>query len=456
MRFSSYLMLLALVSCATQKYQQIPDVAYQSDAEAYRQVASAGQPMVYPSNVTFDLAQVKGQTYITFLKNKLKPALDQYNDRKSGGGGGFQNVGASVYKKNAASLSPKTLSKYKGAKWDGGSRTYKGGLSDAEVETVFETLKKIRPTSTVDSLGYFDRNDKEWPKKNDMAVALKEANIRGDNFDLGTLYALTSGIGVKVKIDENNYNYHTMYKVGKLNPHEEVMSGRSFASSFNRGAADATDPEYLRDLQKFLNETPDQRAFYKALILSIANSDPSGFRDVSPFGQAVLGDFLTVYTAEAVRHLMVNLKDGQHPWEIDLAAVTVVSSVSAKTGKVVSGGQVVEDDLGAWFAPSPNNKPDGPQRSGIGITRRDRVKLQQAIHKFEMGTPDGAELIKKIQGIIGSQYNKDDVIQGVFEFLSNPYTPTSLGAKAPQLADLMSKFVELAHEDAHEIMKTVK
>ena len=247
-----------------------------------------------------------------------------------------------------------------------------------------------------------------------------------------------------------------MYKVGKLNPHEEVMSGRSFASSFNRGAADATDPEYLRDLQKFLNETPDQRAFYKALILSIANSDPSGFRDVSPFGQAVLGDLLTVYTAEAVRHLMVNLKDGQHPWEIDLAAVTVVSSVSAKTGKVVSGGQVVEDDLGAWFAPSPNNKPDGPQRSGIGITRRDRVKLQQAIHKFEMGTPDGAELIKKIQGIIGSQYNKDDVIQGVFEFLSNPYTPTSLGAKAPQLADLMSKFVELAHEDAHEIMKTVR
>ena len=62
--------------------------------------------------------------------------------------------------------------------------------------------------------------------------------IRGErvllDFDLATLYALTGGLGVKVKIDDKNYNYHVLYKTGKTKPNEEVMSGRSFASSPRR------------------------------------------------------------------------------------------------------------------------------------------------------------------------------------------------------------------------------
>lgn len=455
MRLQKSLFLLALISaCSTHQYYTPTSEVAVVDND--RHIASHGSGIPYGASASYQMSSLKGQTYITFLKNKLKPTLDSYSDKKNGGGGGFNNIGSTAYFKNNSHLDPKTLTKYRGAKWNRNSRRYDGGLTDAQVGIVFDSLKTVKPKSTTDSLCYYDREDKSWAVKNDMAIAAKSANVNTTPFDLCTLYALTGGIGVKVKIDENNYNYHVLYKTGKTDPHQEVMSGRSFASSVGRGVADATDPEYLRDLQKYLSTTNDQKPFYRALVMSIADSNTSEWSKLSPLGQAVLSDFFTVYTAEAVRHLMVNLKDGMHPWEIDLAAVTVVSALSVKTGKVVTGGQVVDGDIGAWFAPSPNNVAGGPQRSGIGITRRDRKKLQQAIHKYEMSTPDGKALINKIQAIIGSKYNKDDVIQGVFEYLSNVYTPSSMGSKASQLANLVADLVEEAREDAEEIIKQVR
>ncbi len=411
-------------------------------------VTANAQSIAYPANRTFDMNSVKGQTYITFLKQKLKPTLDGLSN-------GFPNIGSAAFKSQSPNLSQKTFLKYKGAKWNRNTRTYEGAMSDAQVEQVYESLKKIRPSSTVDSLQYYDQNDKNWSAKNDMAQALKAAGVNAAPFDLGTLYALTGGIGVKVKLDDKNYNYHVLYKTGKRDPHQEVMSGRSFSSSPGRAAADATDPEYLKDLEAYIKATPDLRNFYKTMILSLAASDTTGFRTLTDAGQAVLGDFYTVYTAEAVRHLMVNLADGVHPWEIDLAAVTFISSISVRMGKIVTDGQLKNDTIGGWFAPSPNNQPGGPQRSGIGITRKDRKILQAAIHKYEMGTPDGKKIIADIQAIIGNNGNQNDVIQGVFEYLSATTTPATMGANAQKLATLMSDFNRMFTDDAAQIEQTL-
>jgi hypothetical protein len=411
--------------------------------------------MSYPQERSFKMADFKGKTYTSVLKAKIKPSLDSLSDKKNGGGGGFTNIGSETYLKESKLLFPKTLEKYKGAKWNRTTKKYEGALDDKSVVLAYNTLAKKKTKSTVDNISYYEAEDKEWFNKNDMSLALSEAGIKGNAFDLTTLYMLTGGLGVKVKIDENNYNYHVLYKTGKTNPHTEVMSGRSFASSPSRGVADATDPEYLSDLSKYLKETKDAKPFYKTLVQSLATSDTTGWAQLSASGQLVLSDFFTVYTAEAVRHLMVDLKDGVHPWEIDLAAVTVVSALSAKTGLVVQGGAVVEGGLNEWFAPSPNNRPGGPQRSVIGITRRDRTKLQRAIHAFEVREKNGKDLIDKMQAIVGTKENTDDVIQAVFEYLSSPSTPETMGAKGDQLAKLMSQFIEVASEDAKEIMNSV-
>lgn len=441
--FLSLLLLALVTSCSTPV------------EKTARSVASANPGITYPANASFDLRTNLGKTYASFMKTKVKPALDRLGDANNGGGGGFDNIGPDAFVGQAVFIDKKTLTGYKGAKWNRNTKTYEGGLRDDQIISAYTSLKKIKPRSSVDSLTYFNREDKAWPLKNDMALALKDAKINAAPFDLATLYALTGGLGVKVKIDEFNYNYHVLYKTGKTKPHEEVMSGRSFASAPAHGASDASDPEYLRDLRKYLESTSDVKPFYRAMILALANSDTQGWATLPDLGQSVLSDFLTVYTAEADRHMMVNLQAGNHPWEIDLAAVTAVSAVSAKTGKVIIGGVVTESDLNGWFAPSPNNKPDGPQRSGIGITRKDRQKLQRAIHAFEMGTPDGKLMIADIQAIIGVKNYKNDVIQGVFEYLSNPYTPESMGPKATQLADLMARFIEAASNDADEILKVV-
>lgn len=449
------LLMLASTACTFGNQKAVVNLEEPS-SDASRIIASAGPGMAYPANRSFTMSQFRGTTYAAVLKEKIKPALDSLSDKRAGGGGGFKNIGSAAYKKNSHTMDERVLKKYRGAKWNSASRAYLGGLTDAQVETAYDSLLKVKPESTVQSISYFSREDKQWPQKNDMAIALKAANINAAPFDLTTLYALTGGLGVKVKIDDNNYNYHVLYMTGKINPHVEVMSGRSFASSPTRNVGDATDPEYLRDLSKYLKQTPDQKPFYRALIMALAATDSSGFAGLSSLGQLVLGDFLTVYTAEAVRHLMVNLQQGKHPWEIDLAAVTFVSAVSAKLDQVVVGGVLTQGDLGRWFAPSPNNVAGGPQRSGIGITRKDRKIFQKAIHAYEMTTPDGKALIAKIQGIIGTTRNRDDVIQGVFEYLSNVGTPRSMGAQAAVLADSMAKLAEMARDDAAQISATMK
>lgn len=443
------LALLMLVSCTTGKKNEV--VQTEAGIDQNRDIAMANPGMQYPSNYSYRMQDHKGQTYITFLKQKLKPALDSLGDRSNGGGGGFKNIGSAGFKANYKHIDPRVMVKYKGAKWDRVSKTYKGELQDQVVANVYDNLLKVKPASSIDSLTYYDRADKFWYTKNDMAIALKDIKVDANPFDLATLYALTGGLGVKFMIDENNYNYHVCYLTGKNNPRVQVMSGRSFASSPGRGVGDATDPEYLRDLSKFLKSTPDTKTFYRALIMSLADTNPAGWREVSPFGQTVLSDFFTVYTAEAVRHLMVNLQNGLHPWEIDLAAVTVVSAVSSKLGMVVTGGKLVQADLGAWFAPSPNNVAGGPQRSGIGITRRDRKIFQKAIHAYQMTQPDGRKLIQEIQKIVGTRYNADDVIQATFEYLSNNNTPARLGPVALALANNVALFVELAAQDAQAI-----
>lgn len=454
MRFmrTKSLLLLALVAACSTAPQQTALVSSDSN----RDIASAAavKEIPYPADFTWDMKDLKGQTYITFLKKQLKPAMEKLDAKENGGGGGFKNEGSAAFLRGGAGVNPTNYVKYKGAKWNRASKSYEGDLSDEEVAKVYDKLAELYPKSSIYWLGYYDKNDKAWPTKNHMNQAMKAAKVTGgNNFDLGTLYALTSGIGTKVRIDKNNANYHVMYLTGKYNSSTQVMSGRSFASGPGRGAADATDPQYLDDLEKYLIESKaDQKPFYRALILALADTDPTGWAKLSKLGQAVLSDFFTVYTAEAIRHLMVNLQVGKHPWEIDLAAVTLVSSVSQKLGKVVVDGQFQDGDIGQWFAPSPNNKPGGPQRSGIGITRRDRKIFQAAIHKYEATQADGKKVIAAIQKIIGTGY-KNDVIQGVFEYLSNVKTPATMGANAEKLADLVAEFIELANEDADEIAK---
>ena len=84
----SFLLLGMLSACSTQPVNQ-------PVADSARAVASKDQGITsYPSAATFDLKANVGKTYVSFMKSKVKPALDKLGDKANGGGGGFDNIGA--------------------------------------------------------------------------------------------------------------------------------------------------------------------------------------------------------------------------------------------------------------------------------------------------------------------------------------------------------------------------
>lgn len=95
--------------------------------------------MSYPKERSFKMADFKGKTYTSVLKAKIKPSLDSLSDKENGGGGEYTNIGSETYLKESKLLFPKTLEKYKGAKWNRTTKKYEGALDDKSVVLAHKT-----------------------------------------------------------------------------------------------------------------------------------------------------------------------------------------------------------------------------------------------------------------------------------------------------------------------------
>ena len=232
---------------------------------------------------------------------------------------------------------------------------------------------------------------------------------------------LASGSGTLVTIDNSNY----FYNVGYQKPN--VKSGRSYAVASGRSLLDPSDKEYLSEMAGYLNPatTPDASPFYTAILNVLTNCNSSGFANLSAAGQVVATDFLAVYTAELNRHVMVNLVPNTHPWEIDLAEVTFLTSYGAPSGMVMKNGALVAGAAVDYYAV-------GATGSGIGETRKDFVNLATRITSFESGAQHHPELVNAIVNLtpisdqkILSQV-KGDVIRRYLVYLNRPEFQSSI------------------------------
>lgn len=257
---------------------------------------------------------------------------------------------------------------------------------------------------------------------------------------------LDAGDGVAVRIDDNNYYFNIGYRDG-ANDENDPKSGRSYGVGPTGRQSDPSYPYYLRELAKYFeNEPGSMRDFYEAILLALVKNDPSGWRKLSEEGQTVATDFLAIYAAESVRHIMVDLHPGIHPWEIDLAAVTFASAYVMRTGKMMSDvGTLVEGDISQFNGQGRNG-------SGVGITRKERKKLTKLIasHLAEKNE-DAQKAVKTMEKYIGDRTD-DDMIQGLFEYLNAP------GGKGPkkiansdQLIEAMLVYMDQVSADARKI-----
>jgi hypothetical protein len=155
-----------------------------------------------------------------------------------------------------------------------------------------------------------------------------------------------------------------------------------------RSLLDVSDKDYLTELAHYMDPgtTPDAGPMYTAILKVLTNCDASAFANLPTGGQVVATDFLTIYTAELNRHVMVNLDPKQHPWEIDLAEVTFLNSYGAPSGMVMQKGALVPGTATAYYAV-------GTKGSGIGETRADFVKLATRITQYEQSPNHHPELV---------------------------------------------------------------
>jgi hypothetical protein len=277
-----------------------------------------------------------------------------------------------------------------------------------------------------------------------MVSALRgKIKSSGDIFAVAQFLSMASGAGTLVVLDSDNYYYNYGYKSGSV-PNEDVKSGRSFGAGPLHNAIDASDVYYLNELEKYLQSTPDLKPFYTAILKVLLKCDSSGLRELSPLGQTVATDFLAIYTAEVDRHLMVDLKPQIHPWENDLAGSTFVSAFGARVGKVMKEGVLQAAPARDWWAMSAS----GSGRSGIGITRKDRQKLQQHLSAYLRATRP--ELVAQIENAI-PQRTDGDLFQGLMEFVNTSVNQGQVAQNADVLIETYSELLNHLQGNASAI-----
>ncbi len=267
----------------------------------------------------------------------------------------------------------------------------------------------------------------------------------------GDMALLASGSGTLVKIDSGDY----FYNVGYQKPN--VKSGRSYGAAPGRSLLDPSDKDYLSEMADYLKPatTPDAGPFYTAILKVLTNCDGSGYAGLPAAGRVTATDFLTIYTAELDRHVMVNLVPGQHPWEIDLAEVTFLSSYGAASGMVMKNGALVPGTATAYFAV-------GATGSGIGETRKDFVKLATKITTFESDPQHHPELVNAIVNLTPIQdpkilpQVKGDVLRRFLVYLNRPEFQSDIQSHSGDLVNAMVAFVKQINADNAQITQFIQ
>jgi hypothetical protein len=261
---------------------------------------------------------------------------------------------------------------------------------------------------------------------------------------------LASGSGTLVKIDSANYFYNLGYEK------PIVKSGRSYGVAQGRSLLDPSDKNYLTEMTAYLNPstTPDFTPFYTAILKVLTNCDPSEVAALPAPGQVTATDFLTIYTAELERHVMVNLVPSQHPWEIDLAEVTFLTSYGAPSGMVMKSGSLVPGTAVAYFAV-------GATGSGIGETRKDFVKLASRITAFESDPHHHPELINAIVNLTPIHDQKiltqvkGDIIRRFLVYLNRPEFQSSIQSHPSDFVNAIVAFLKQINADNGQITQYI-
>jgi hypothetical protein len=269
---------------------------------------------------------------------------------------------------------------------------------------------------------------------------------RGNIYALSHFIGLVSGAGTLVVIDQRNYFYNFGYRDGSKA--DDVKSGRSYGASPGHNANDASDILYLKELSDYLAETDEPEQYFRVFLQIMADSNSNTYSMLSEKGQTAMTDFIAIYTAELVRHTMVDLNPKKHPWENDLAEATFMSVYSQASGLLLKGKELIESPLRGYWA-----KSQWSGRSGIGIGRSDRRRLQRVVSRYIRA--EYKLIANDIDQIIGKRRD-GDLFRGLMEFINNYDHQNHLKENQMILTEKYAEIIRILRSDADLISDFVR
>ncbi len=393
-----------------------------------------------------DLSEHKGQTYLSFMQETVKPLMDQYATE------GYVLRGAAEVRQALRNVSSKVSSK---------AVASVGGDKNA----LFRLADKL---------------EGETANLYDLPALIATYAPQSDRYTLSTFFGLVSCGGAIIKYAEGNYAYNIHYGTGENKMDERT--GRSFGEGPTRNADDASDKNYLQDLEEFVMKYDDSvDEFYATLIKALANSDTTDFETIAPFGQTLLTDFLAVYTAEQARNLM----DGRISlhWDAALLEVTLLSAFHAgqeeiklfyksptNRNELIFTDTVYNQSPGCegsapgkkrsarmydYWQFSVNPDPSNCRRSGINLTKDAFRTLGEAITTFER--ENNPALVAKLESQLSNGDELANVFEGISRFFINKNAKSQLGdRKSAQLAKDVTAFLLQVKDDAKAITRELE
>lgn len=402
-------------------------------------------------STTLNLEEYKGTTFLSVMMEKVKPVVDIYATQ------GFEIVNSQdISRLFRKSSSPENS----------------GIISDKVANAALRAAGNMKTLLQIaDTLNQSGDKFTLYTLPKAIARAAKGAPV--NIYKLSTFFALASGGGLAVKINDENYYYNVNYGTGKVE--KDVQTGRSFGSTPVRGADDASDKDYLTHLEEYIKKSSNPVLLYKTMIEMLLANDAKGYASLSPLGQHLATDFLAVYTAEQTRKLMEFQNSpykkgnwtGSKNWDRALLEVSLLSVFHAgqsqlqvmfngiltpQTLKQAQGGTLrnkfQKASLADYWQYSDSPCDGQKNRSGINITRKEFSSLGEEISNFERKA--NPLLVKRLEALLGNQKEKN-IFRQLSYFIISLKTPKKLGRKAYEVAEVFSSFLLQVYKDADAI-----
>ncbi len=256
------------------------------------------------------------------------------------------------------------------------------------------------------------------------------------------LILLSSGSGTVVALNPGSY----FYNVGYQSP--TLSSGRTYAVAPGRALLDPSDNDYLEETGSYLTSASSQEAsnFYTAMFTVLTACDSSGVSGLNSAGQIVLTDFLGIYTAESMRHNMVNLDPTNAPWEIDVAEVTLVGAYVTASGMVMDQGKLTNGTMKAYY-----------NGHSIGTHEADFMKLAKLITSYENAKSHHKAMITKLNKLTPVKTKpitsavKGDVFRRVLVYLNRTEYESDAQSNAAAITTAMVELLNQVRTDQSDI-----